>query len=156
MSIEPATTPTPPWDEQLLALLERQQDLVVELGRLAERQGALIEDRRTDALLGLLAERQRIIDQFTDTQASLGHLTEDLGPRLERTEPDRAERIRTLLDEIGSRLAEVMQRDEHDQALLQTGRAAVREEMASLDTGAQARSAYLKPKPAAKKRGLFS
>ncbi|MHC5023169.1 MAG: flagellar export chaperone FlgN [Planctomycetota bacterium] len=147
MSLEPVNTPSPSWDDQLIALLERQQQLVVRLGQLADQQGSLIEARRTDALLGLLAERQRIIDQFTASQEELSGLTVDLNARLEQTARSRADRIRALLDEIGHCLASVMQRDEQDQQTLHTGRAAVRQELSSLDAGTQARNAYLKPKP---------
>lgn len=131
------------WPQRLLALLERQHELVDRLVILADSQGTLISEVRTDALLELLAERQAIIDEFTTTQANLAGLTADLERRLADVDPAQRDRIRSLLNRIGERLAAVMRRDEADQELLRASRDGVRGEIAALGTARHARNAYV-------------
>lgn len=131
-----------PWPQSLIDVLERQHDMVQRLAALAQGQSALIEESSTDQLLELLAQRQSIIDEFTQSQRELTELTRDLDRRLEGVPESQCDRIRLLIDRIGDGLAQVMQRDEQDQATLRYGREQVRQELSTLGTARQARNAY--------------
>lgn len=131
-----------PWPQSLIDVLERQHDMVQRLAALAQGQSSLIEESSTDQLLELLAQRQSIIDEFTQSQHELTELTRDLDRRLEGVPESQCDRIRLLIDRIGDGLAQVMQRDEQDQATLRHGREQVRQELSTLGTARQARNAY--------------
>jgi len=137
-----ATITHEPWSRSLLELLERQHVDVKELATLAESQSALFAVSHTDRLLDLLARRQTLIDEFTASQSRLAELTGGLDQKLDSVDPINRDRIKALIAQIGERLAEVMQRDEQDQASLKASRQHVKQELASLDTARQARSAY--------------
>ena len=53
----PASTTGGDWTAQLVGVLHRQQSLLDQLSPLAERQGGLISEGATEALLALLSER---------------------------------------------------------------------------------------------------
>src|SRR5688572_20233063 len=116
------------WPQSLIDLLSEQEGLVNQLVDLARRQAGLIAEGRTDHLLGLLADRQRLIDQFTSSQELLTELTQGLEQRLQSVASLERDSIRRLINTIGERLAEVMKCDEQDQATLQAGRDAVKQE----------------------------
>jgi septal ring factor EnvC (AmiA/AmiB activator) len=132
------------WPDEVIALLEQQHALVDRLSDLAARQAQLIEDARTDALLGLLTERQHVIEQFAATQQRIGSLTGDLDARLHGVDDEQGTRIRTLIAEIGDRLARVMKSDEADQQRLEAVRDQVREQRTSVDAQRTARRAYVR------------
>jgi hypothetical protein len=150
-----ATPDTAPagWAATLLDLLERQHAMVDDLAGLAARQSALVREGNTEALLGLLSARQRIIERFAAAQDRLNGLTSDIETRLDGVEEPLRTRIRTLIADIGDRLAQVMARDEADQDALGAAREAVRSELATLDASRQARAAY---QPAATDTNRFA
>jgi hypothetical protein len=143
------------WYDRLLHVLVEQQNLVAKLDGLAETQRSLIADGRADALLELLGRRQSVIDEFTAAQAKLAELGggEDAGGGEAATldarlsGPDvtsqQREHVRSLIDDIGARLAAVLKRDEQDQIALRGGRDEVRKQMQSFELSRQARSAYV-------------
>ena len=129
--------------ETLIKLLERQHALVVELARMAERQGALIASGDSDALMALLAQRQQIMDQFQASQDSLTQLSENhSGWNSVDDEPRR--RIGGLVDDITRRLAVVMERDEQAREELTANRDRLGAELSGLSTARQAQQAYVK------------
>lgn len=130
------------WPRPLLDLLERQHAIVQQLAQLAESQSELVSASHADRLLDLLASRQRLIDEFAATQPRLAELTTGMEARLETVAPAQRDRIRSLIDTIGERLADVMRRDEQDQALLRSNRDQVKQELATLGAAKQARNAY--------------
>jgi len=136
------STQTTEWPDSLIVLLERQHELMDELSTLATQQAALVEQRETDALLGLLSHRQRLIEEFTGSQSFLTDLTDDLEARITAATEGQRSRIRTLIGDIGDRLADVMARDAEDQATLQAARDQARGALATVDTAQQARNAY--------------
>ncbi|MDY7107178.1 MAG: flagellar export chaperone FlgN [Planctomycetota bacterium] len=136
-------TATRDWAEALIELLERQETVVNELAALARQQAELIRQSRTDALLGLLTRRQQLIERFAGAQDELGRLTADLERRLETVSDEQRERIQMLLTDISGRLAQVMQRDEEDQQVLEAARNRTKDELAAVGTTRQARRAYL-------------
>jgi SMC interacting uncharacterized protein involved in chromosome segregation len=131
------------WPQSLIDVLEGQRALVDELSKLASDQAALIADGRTEQLMELLGRRQGVIDKFTASQSHIGDLTRDLDARLQSVNVQQRELIKSLIDGIGERLAEVMKRDEHDQASLRSGRDQVQRDLAALGAGRAARNAYL-------------
>ena len=136
------------WPQPLIDVLERQQSLVEQLTALAGTQAALIAERRTDRLLDLLSRRQSIIDEFTVCQAQMAALSHDLDRRISLAAPAQRERIRGLIASISEALRGVMDRDQQDEAALDSGRSAVLAEMSGLDSGRVARAAYGPPAPA--------
>jgi hypothetical protein len=136
-------TATLDWAESLIELLQRQETVVNELAALARQQAELIRESRTDALLGLLTRRQQLIERFAGAQDELGRLTADLDRRLEAVSHDQRERIQRLLSDISGRLAQVMERDEEDQQVLEAARNRTRDELAAVGATRQARRAYL-------------
>jgi hypothetical protein len=131
------------WPESLIDLLGEQHGIVDQLSELARRQASLIMEGRTDHLLGLLADRQQLIDRFTASQGLLAELTEGLEQRLQSVNSIQRDQIKSLIGAIGERLGEIMKRDEQDEATLRAGRDTVKQELASLSSGKQARNAYL-------------
>ncbi|MCZ6612695.1 MAG: hypothetical protein O6941_08665 [Planctomycetota bacterium] len=130
--------------DSLIHLLQQQQDLVGQLGRLASRQGALIGTGRADALLGLLSQRQEIMDQFVRSQERFAQFTEsvcsgDVGY-------EQRERISMLVDSISCRLSQIMRCDEKDRDALRVNRDQTRQELAGLGTAKRAHRAYVKPR----------
>lgn len=134
------------WSASLIELLERQRALVGELSELARQQAGLTESGQTEALLQLLGRRQEIIDRFAVTQDDLGRLTGRLSERVrDLAEPQRRQ-VRSLIDEIGEAMADVLQRDEQDQEALRASRDRVRRDIATVDTSKQAHRAYVRRK----------
>lgn len=136
------------WLHSLLTLLEQQRAMVNELVSLAQSQAALIAAGRTDRLLDLLAKRQAIIDGFTTSQSRLAQLTGGMDERMNGAAPQDRDRIKSLINEIGERLSQVMKRDEEDQKLLRSSRDQVVQEMSKLGTVKQAHGAYRAHAPA--------
>ena len=136
------------WAQGLVDVLQRQQTMVRELRGLAQEQSGFIAAGRTDALLGVLGRRQQLLDRFLATQDELVSFTSNLDHQLQSVDAPRREMIKTLLDEIGDQLTQVMQTDEHDQSALQASRDKTGEEMAELGHARHARSAYIRSAPA--------
>ena len=137
-----------PGADALIDLLVRQEQMVDELGTLAEQQAGLIESARTDALLELLGRRQEVIDRFVASQEELARLTDEA--RHADDEPDERQRtmIRVLVERIGAGLESVMRCDESDQQTLESERDGTRDAIASVDAGRRARGAYMASTPA--------
>ncbi len=127
----------------VLKLLERQQALVEQLAGLAGRQSALINAADTDGLLAVLAQRQGIMDQFTAGQDSLARLTE-AARREGATDAEMQQRIGTLIEDITSRLAQIMRLDETDRDLLGASRDRAGEALRGLSVAKEARKTYLR------------
>src|SRR5436190_8256577 len=134
------------WPQTLIDVLERQHVLVDQLDGLAMQQAEFIEKNATDQLMSLLSRRQNVIDEFTGSQNELAKLTQGMDERLQEATAVQRDRIRSLIGEIGSRLAGVMQRDEVDQESLRSSRNAIKQEMSALGNARQARGAYIAPK----------
>ena len=133
------TAPT----DLLIKLLERQQALVEQLAGLADRQRVMIDTADTDRLLAVLAQRQGIMDQFTAGQDSLARLTE-AARREDATDAAMQQRIGTLIEDITSRLAQIMQHDEQDRSSLGASRDRVGEALTGLSVAKEARKTYLR------------
>jgi hypothetical protein len=141
-SREEGSDATPGWAAALIAGLETQRALADELAPLAERQGDLIRDGQSDALLGLLARRQEIIDRFLGEAERLSAEVGDARQLVARLPEEPRGRVRELIEQIDARLAHVLSLDERDQSAMQTARDETRRQLTSLDAGRTARQAY--------------
>jgi hypothetical protein len=130
------------WVESLLDLLHRQRAMVLELAALADSQAELIAHHSTDGLLDVLAKRQILIDEFNACQGPMAQLTHRLDERLADVPSGQRDQIKSLIGVIGEKLAHVMKLDERDQHSLRGSRDVVKQELATLGTAKQARSAY--------------
>lgn len=131
------------WADQMFEALERQHALVTELSMLAERQAVLVEEARTEDLLGLLGERQRVVDGFTGAQDDVTRLSEATDADPESLDPEQRTRLRTLIDGIGERLAAVMRQDATDQDRLAARRDETKAAIAGIGTARAAQRAYI-------------
>ena len=109
---------------------------------MAQSQSTLIAQGSTDRLLDLLSQRQIIIDQFTATQTQLGEMTQTLDRHMDRASNPQQEQIKRLMGDIGEQLTQIMRCDERDQAALCTSRDQIKQELSTMGTARQARSAY--------------
>lgn len=133
------------WGSEVLTVLERQRDLLGELTSLAERQGALIDDGRGEALLELLAARQQVVDGFIGTDAELSKLLAELPTRLPGLAPDRRQALSDAAIEVDRRLARLHELDTRDRDRLRAARDRTRGCLTSIDAGRQANQAYRRP-----------
>ncbi len=127
--------------DQLIGQLERQQALAEDLWELAQRQGALVEAGDSEGLLALLARRQSVTDRFLAAQEGLSGLCEAC--RAAGDSAPSRERIATLMGGVTRRLEEILARDEHDRALLETCRTRNAQELAGLGAAREAQRAYV-------------
>jgi hypothetical protein len=134
--------PADSWSVTFMDLLRRQQALVQRLAELARAQTTLIAERHTDQLLELLAQRQSIIDDFTASQRELAAMTSGLEAHLAEIASSDRQEISHLIRAIGDCLAEIMQRDQEDQASLSVGRDSVRAQIHALGATRAAHNAY--------------
>jgi hypothetical protein len=141
--IEQRVTTRDDWPRELIELLDHQQSLVDQLSSLACRQRDLIGSGQTDQLLTLLAERQQLIDEITSGQGRVADLTGRFEQQIDDLNEGSRDRIQTIIEEIGCRLNEIMQRDAEDQKALEARCSDRKKEVAGLDTARQARRAYL-------------
>jgi hypothetical protein len=131
-----------PTADTYIELLERQRELVAELAGVSERQGTLIESGGADALLGLLSARQQIMDRFAANQDRLADLNESLRGSAARFGDAQRQRIAGLVESIGARLGEILERDERDRACLEARRDGMGRTLANLGAARQAHDAY--------------
>ncbi len=133
------------WADRLIGLLHSQQSLIEQLTPLAQRQGVLISEGRTEALLTVLAERQSIIDRFLATQQGLVDLAGNLPDRLDHLPEARRRQIRHLVRDIDEGLARVMEVDRRDQEQLKSARDQSKDALQGLGTARSAHKAYHAP-----------
>jgi hypothetical protein len=123
-------------------LLERQHELFARLDGLSQRQSLLIAQGQTEALLEVLGERQRVIDGIAETNAFL----EPYRCRWDHVMSGLAEavrgRLRSRLDAMALLADGIAKRDESDRLELERRRNAVAGELAQINRGRGAVSAY--------------
>lgn len=140
------------WRDRLVPMLDRQREMLGRLQQLADRQEALIRDGKVDALLSLLNERQKLIDGYLGMQRDLTPLLENLPAWLEKLSDCDRDRIRAAISEIDGQLDAVLKRDEDDRRLLEESRRGAREQLGTMASAKQARSAYLAPSTSSNNR----
>ena len=126
----------------LVALLEQQRALFLQLRTLSDQQGPLVAEAQSEPLLGLLARRQKLIDNVTDVNAKLDPYRQRWDEMLAAlAEPDR-QRIGDLVKEVQGLLEGILQQDERDRAALQTAKSRIGTEIQTLARSGQAMKAY--------------
>ncbi len=130
------------WAPRLGRILDEQIEAYEELLGLAESQGALIDEGKSDELIALLARRQTVVERATQIGRRLepftarwGELAPRLGDGQRREIADRTSRLDSLLE----RIAAV---DDADRRRLEQRRDEVGREIGSLASKRSAVAAY--------------
>lgn len=134
-------TPAPDFG-RLRLLLDEQEALFVRLDALSKRQHTLIDEDRTDELLGLLHERQAIIGGIEDVAAELQPFRERWDVLLGQANPEQRDRLTQQVDRLADLAARVAARDETDRQLIEHRRDALAGELAGADNARGAVAAY--------------
>lgn len=127
---------------ELLSLLSEQRDAYHELGRLAERQRALITADEPEQLLAVLAQRQKVLDRLTamaDRVRPYQEQWQALRPGMGAEVGDQVDR---LIAEIRQTLSVILEKDEADARLLAARKGSTARSMGALKQGRQADAAY--------------
>ena len=140
VEVKPQTSPAEV--TEIDRLLERQHDLFRQLDGLSQRQSVLVTEGQTEALLEVLGDRQRLIDGIAETNAFL----EPYRCRWDGVMSGLAEgtrsRMRMRLDAMALLADGIARRDEQDRLELERRRNAVAGELAQINRGRGAVSAY--------------
>lgn len=134
---------TTPYDiPALVAMLQRQRALYVQLQELSQRQSPLVEQGQAEALLEVLGRRQKLIDELMRINEQVAPYREDW-PRVWRQVPesDRPE-VSDLLKDVSDRLAAILDQDESDRRRLQSSHDSVKTELRRVSGGTLAVRAY--------------
>lgn len=126
----------------LVALLEQQRKLYLQLRTLSDQQGPLVAEAQAEPLLGLLAQRQRLIDDLGGVNTRLEPFRrkwDDLWGGL--ADAQRAQ-IGGLVKEVQALLAGIIQQDERDRHVLQTAKTRVAAELQNASRVGRAVNAY--------------
>ncbi|MCX5661824.1 MAG: flagellar export chaperone FlgN [Planctomycetota bacterium] len=126
----------------LVALLQKQRAIYVQLRQLSDQQATLIVDGQAEPLLTLLSQRQKLIDDAALLNADLepyrkkwASLWAGLGDK------DR-ETIGALVREVQELLGAIVQQDERDRQSLQAAKGKLGSELQKLSRAAGAVNAY--------------
>jgi len=144
-----ATTTTHPGQDlnALIDLLTEQRDLYTELKALSARQGQLIRDAETEALLELLGRRQALVDKLTELGAAVEPHRGRIRDLAANADEPRRRTLRERVDEVQTLLGEILEQDERDRAELETARAEVGAELSRTARTGVAMSAYRRAAP---------
>ena len=127
---------------RLDSILTEHRSLYERLDGLSERQSALIDEDRTDELLGVLAERQRVVDRLLAVAEELKPFQSRWDDLLASVDADRRESLREKVSAIQEMAQRVNDRDEHDRTRLAAQRKALSEEIAGVNKSRGAIAAY--------------
>lgn len=131
---------------RLLAAMDSQVRLLLELESMRLNQHAAIEEQEPASLLSLLEARQRLIDSLTTLDreiASLRGQVESQGSRISATQRDEISRRATS---VAQAIQRILVGDAEDGEALERRRARVSEEMGGVSESRRAVSAY-RPQP---------
>jgi hypothetical protein len=127
---------------RLTAVLEEHETLYERLTALSERQSGLIDEDKTDELLGVLAERQRVVDRLLAVGEELKPFQPRWDALMAQIDSDRREILRAKVQKIQEAAKLVNQRDDHDRARLAAQRKSLAEEIAGVSKSRGAINAY--------------
>ena len=128
--------------DDLEAVLADQQAITTAMAALIDRQRTLVESGDAEGLLTLLGNRQALVDRLIASQDALNGALAAAERQLPEADAARKRRIETALETIHARLADVMERDQQDQAQLERSRQDTRSEMGRIDVMHKAHAAY--------------
>ncbi len=152
MTINPQN-PKPPIDTSspesvyraLIRMLETQTSLYGQLDALSERQRSVIEEDDADRLLSVLGERQTIVDRISMTNRDIEPIRLAWERLLERVRPECRSDVARRLEGLSVLAGRIARRDDEDRQKLESRRNAIATELAGMNTGRRAVSAYGKP-----------
>ncbi len=127
---------------RLTTVLEEHEALYKRLTALSEKQSGLIDEDKTDELLGVLAERQRVVDRLLSVGEELKPFQARWDDLLAQLDTDRREVLRTKVQAIQQAAKLVNERDDHDRARLAAQRKQLAEEIAGVGKKRGAVNAY--------------
>lgn len=130
------------WAASLAGRIDELGSLLARLDELGRAQRELIEDERTDALLGVLAERSQIVQRVVETSEQMDALRrrwDEMSGRID--EPER-ERLRVGLDDLTEVARRITVRDDQDREMLQQRRDELARRLSGVGTSRAAMGAY--------------
>jgi len=128
-------------DERRIELLEQQVGLCRKLRRLVDRQHILITRNDPSRLMSLLADRQRLTSELGQVSRQLGRLPDDSTNMNFESATLRARAV-SLVGEIRTLFAEMMEADTRDAERLTIRKNNVASAMGSIPRGRAMLSAY--------------
>ena len=137
-----SATSLPLGPANILSLLHEQVDLYAELAGYADEQRSLITMEDIDPLLTVLAKRQRLSARLGDVVQRLEPVRRDWAAHRTRFNSTQRLEAEGLLADIGSRLRELIDRDEEDVRMLWARKQSVTSAMRSTHSTGQALCAY--------------
>lgn len=142
MTGTPANTASHSDIPTLIELLKRQQTLYEQLQQMGDEQSALVADGRTEPLIALLGRRQIVIDQIAGLNRSLEPYRADWDELLDTLSAEQRATVTSLVNDVQSLLARIMEQDDRDRAALQDAQSRVGGELKKVNRGNQAAAAY--------------
>lgn len=127
---------------RLESILSEHESLYERLDALSERQSTLIDQEKTDELLGVLAERQRVVDRLLAVGEDLKPFQPRWDELMTRIDSDRREVLRARVESIQHAAQRVSERDDHDRARLAAQRKSLSEEIAGVNKSRVGLNAY--------------
>ena len=140
--VEPKVATSAAEVSEIDRLLERQHELFRQLDGLSQRQTVLVTQGQTEALLEVLGDRQRVIDGIAETNAFLEPYRCRWDGVMGGLPEAARSRLRGRLDALALLADTIARRDEADRAELERRRNAVAGELAQINRGRGAMSAY--------------
>jgi hypothetical protein len=127
---------------RLESILTEHESLYERLDALSERQSTLIDEEKTDELLGVLAERQRVVDRLLAVGEDLKPFQPRWDELMAAVDTGRRETLRTKVQFIQHAAQRVSERDDHDRARLAAQRKSLAEEIAGVNKSRAGINAY--------------
>lgn len=142
-----STPPHTPDDlaSQLGELLDIQQSLLVSLDDLSRRQIDLIETDNGERLLAIVTQRQQVIDRVLETGRLLEPLRAQWNRGADAIPATERDGVRRRIDAVARLMDAIAVRDEEARRRLIRRRDRIAAEMAGVDRGRTAVSAYGEP-----------
>jgi hypothetical protein len=137
---------------RLAELLERQETLFLRLDALSKRQSRLVQEERTDELLGVLGERQSVVDALEETSRAVEPFRARWDEVMSRARPEQRTRVRGQIERLAELAAAIAARDDADRHEIERRRDRLAGDLAGVGRTRGAVSAYGAPRgrPAAR------
>ena len=128
--------------KNLTALLQEQKANYEELLRLTDEQRSLIEENKSEKLLGLLGRRQRLVDAVSEVSRRLAPYQQNWEQVKTKIPHEFKARIQELLDSLHEMLNLVLAKDQEDCKELMSRKQQISTELNSASKGRVANKAY--------------
>ncbi len=138
-------TPTPPPTQgagPLLALLQEQRSVYLNLGALSQRQSDLIASGDTNGLLELLVQRQQVIERLAEINVRFEPYKRSWADFWEPLDGPTRARLQGLIREVQTLVDQIMAQDDKDYAALAQCRDQVAQDAKRLNRGSAVNRAY--------------